>query len=176
MDCSTTPWRATAKSSSSTAIAASATAGCCRPARCAKRRRVCGSADAIVVNGGRALLDGALSMRLEAKSAVALESAARPSRCTSFAGTVGARHRRHRQSGALLQHAARARHRRRRDIRCRITPALRRRGYLFADDRPVLMTEKDAVKCARYGRAAALVCAGERVFRRRTNRQHCSAS
>ena len=42
-------------------------------------------ADAIVVNGGRAMLDGAFSMRLEAKSAVALATG-RVSPLDAFAG------------------------------------------------------------------------------------------
>ena len=42
-------------------------------------------ADAIVVNGGRAMLEGALSMRLEAKSAVALATG-RVSPLDAFAG------------------------------------------------------------------------------------------
>ncbi len=69
-------------------------------------------ADAIVVNGGRALLDGALSMRLEAKGlrAHGIEVVGHP----------------------LPDHAH-----------------LRTADISFADQRPVLMTEKDAVKCQR---------------------------
>ena len=72
MACSIMRWRAIAKSSSSTGIGSSATAGCCRPGPLREPRARLTAADAVVVNGGRALLDGALSMRLEAKNALSL--------------------------------------------------------------------------------------------------------
>jgi tetraacyldisaccharide 4'-kinase len=103
-------------------------------------------ADAIVVNGGRALLEGALSMRLEAKSAVALLGD-RAMPLQSLAGSVV-----HAIAGIgnperffnmLRAHGIEvighplADHAR-----------LRPQDIAFADDKPVLMTEKDAVKCA----------------------------
>ena len=54
MACSTCVWRATARSWSSTARAASATGGCCPPDRCASRRRRLAGADLVVVNGAPA--------------------------------------------------------------------------------------------------------------------------
>ncbi len=105
-------------------------------------------ADAIVVNGGRPMLAGALSMRLEAKHAVALRGGAvRPLR--AFAGEsihavagIGnpdrffnmLRARGIEVSGRpLADHARLTRH----DIE-------------FGDDKSVLMTEKDAVKCGAF--------------------------
>jgi tetraacyldisaccharide 4'-kinase len=104
-----------------------------------------GEADAVVVNGGRALLDGALSMRLEARSAVALNGE-RTRPLPTFAGlqvhaVAGIGHPERffnmlRAHGievighALPDHA-------------RLTPA----DVDFPDSKPVLMTEKDAVKC-----------------------------
>ncbi|MDP8983952.1 MAG: tetraacyldisaccharide 4'-kinase [Pseudomonadota bacterium] len=106
------------------------------------------TADAIVVNGGRALLPGALSMRLEAKNAVALRGGAvRPLR--AFAGQsihaiagIGnperffnmLRARGIEVSGRPLGDHAR----------------LTRGDIEFGDDKSVLMTEKDAVKCAAF--------------------------
>jgi tetraacyldisaccharide 4'-kinase len=103
------------------------------------------SADVIVVNGGRALLDGALSMRLEARSAVAL-TGGRTRPLPAFAGlevhaVAGIGHPERffnmlRAHGievighALPDHA-------------RLTPG----DVDFPDHKPVLMTEKDAVKC-----------------------------
>jgi len=49
----------------------------------------------------------------------------------------------------------------------RIMRACRPPIFPFPDGRPVLMTEKDAVKCAGFAGSAALVCAGDREFRRR---------
>ena len=103
-------------------------------------------ADAVVVNGGRALLEGALSMRLEAKKAVALRGGgAAP--LDSFAGravhAVAGIGNPERFFNMLRAHGIEvmghplADHAR-----------LRPRDILFADERPVLMTEKDAVKCA----------------------------
>ncbi|HLZ98173.1 MAG TPA: tetraacyldisaccharide 4'-kinase [Steroidobacteraceae bacterium] len=108
-------------------------------------------ADAVVVNGGRALLQGALSMRLEAKTAVALRGGAvQPLR--AFAGAsihavagIGNPERFFnmlRSSGIevlgrpLPDHAS-----------------LEPRDIDFDDDKSVFMTEKDAVKCARFAGA-----------------------
>jgi tetraacyldisaccharide 4'-kinase len=109
-----------------------------------KRARLA-AADIVVVNGGRALLDGALSMRLEAKSAVAL-TGDRMTPLPAFAGVevhavAGIGHPERffnmlRAHGievighALPDHA-------------RLTPE----DVDFPDSKPVLMTEKDAVKC-----------------------------
>jgi tetraacyldisaccharide 4'-kinase len=106
-----------------------------------------GRADAIVVNGGRALLDGALSMRLEAKSALSLignaaktldEFAGRSVHAVAGIGNPERFFNMLRAHGievvghALPDHAQ-----------------LRAADICFADERPVLMTEKDAVKCGR---------------------------
>ena len=104
------------------------------------------AADAVVVNGGRALLDGALSMRLEAKRALSLVGGAvKP--LDEFAGRwvhavagIGnpqrffnmLRARGIEVTGHPLPDHAR----------------LQASDISFADGRPVLMTEKDAVKCA----------------------------
>ena len=104
------------------------------------------AADAIVVNGGRELLDGALRMRLEATSALSL-----------IGGAVN----------ALDEFAGRSVHAiagignperffnmlRARGIEVIGHPLpdhahLQAADISFADERPVLMTEKDAVKCA----------------------------
>ena len=103
-------------------------------------------ADAVVVNGGRALLEGALSMRLEAKKALALcGGAAAP--LSTFAGravhAVAGIGNPERFFNMLRAHGIEvvghplADHAR-----------LRPQDIIFADERPVLMTEKDAVKCA----------------------------
>jgi tetraacyldisaccharide 4'-kinase len=103
-------------------------------------------ADAIVVNGGRALLPGALSMRLEAKNAVSLRGGAvRPLR--DFAGKsihaiagIGNPERFFnmlRSRGIEVLGRPLADHAR-----------LTRGDIEFGDDKSVLMTEKDAVKCA----------------------------
>ncbi|MGO9514356.1 MAG: tetraacyldisaccharide 4'-kinase [Steroidobacteraceae bacterium] len=102
-------------------------------------------ADAIVVNGGRALLEGALSMRLEAKSAVALLGA-RVMPLQEFAGKavhaiagIGNPERFFnmlRAHGIEVMGHPLADHAR-----------MRAQDIVFADDKPVLMTEKDAVKC-----------------------------
>lgn len=105
-----------------------------------------GAADAIVVNGGRALLDGAFSMRLDAKSAVALiDGTVKP--LNALAGTavhavagIGNPERFFnmlRAHGIAVEGHPLADHAR-----------LRPKDIAFPDDRPVLMTEKDAVKCA----------------------------
>jgi tetraacyldisaccharide 4'-kinase len=106
------------------------------------------SADVIVVNGGRALLAGALSMRLEAKNAVrlvgggvrtltslsgsavhAIAGIGNPERFFNMLRSRGIEVTGH----ALADHA-------------RIAPA----DIEFGDGKPVLMTEKDAVKCAAF--------------------------
>ena len=108
-------------------------------------------ADAVVINGGRALREGALSMRLEAKTAVALQGgAARPLR--AFAGTsvhavagIGNPERFFnmlRSGGIEVAGRPLADHAR-----------LRREDIEFGDDKSVLMTEKDAVKCAAFAGA-----------------------
>jgi tetraacyldisaccharide 4'-kinase len=103
------------------------------------------AADAIVVNGGRALLDGAFSMRFEAKNALNLIGGAVKALDEFAGGSVHAvagignperffnmlRARGIEVVGhALPDHAP-----------------LRAADICFADARPVLMTEKDAVKC-----------------------------
>jgi len=103
------------------------------------------AADATVVNGGRALLAGAFSMRLEAKSVVALIGGGVKS-LNAFAGAsvhaVAGIGNPERFFNMLRAHGIEvaghplADHAR-----------LRPQDIVFADDRPVLMTEKDAVKC-----------------------------
>jgi tetraacyldisaccharide 4'-kinase len=106
------------------------------------------SADAVVVNGGRPLLDGALSMRLEGKSAVALiGGAAKP--LSAFAGVsvhavagIGNPERFFnmlRAYGIEVIGHPRSDH-----------AAFEPGDIVFADDKPVLMTEKDAVKCVTF--------------------------
>jgi tetraacyldisaccharide 4'-kinase len=107
-------------------------------------------ADAIIVNGGRALLRGALSMRLEAKNAVALVGetvqplSALAGRTIHAIAGIGNPERFFNMLRArgievmgrpLADHAHLTSH----DIE-------------FGDGLPVLMTEKDAVKCAAFGR------------------------
>jgi tetraacyldisaccharide 4'-kinase len=102
-------------------------------------------ADAIVVNGGRALLAGALSMRLEAGRAVALQGD-RAAPLQSFAGTavhaVAGIGNPERFFNMLRAHGIEvtghplADHAR-----------IQLKDIDFPDERPVLMTEKDAVKC-----------------------------
>jgi tetraacyldisaccharide 4'-kinase len=105
-------------------------------------------ADAIVVNGGRALRQGALSMRLEAKTAVALRGGAvQPLR--AFAGTsihavagIGNPERFFnmlRSRGIEVIGRPLADH-------ARLTPE----DIEFGDDKSVFMTEKDAVKCTEF--------------------------
>jgi len=106
------------------------------------------AADAIVVNGGRALLPGALSMRLEAKSAVALRGGAvQPVR--AFAGTsihavAGIGHP-ERFFNMLRSHGIEVSGRSLAD-HARLTAV----DIEFGDDKSVLMTEKDAVKCTAF--------------------------
>jgi tetraacyldisaccharide 4'-kinase len=103
------------------------------------------AADAVVVNGGRALLGGALSMRLEAKRALSLIGGA-VKRLDEFAG-----HSVHAVAGIgnpqRFFNMLRAR-----GIEVTGHPLpdharLQASDISFADGRPVLMTEKDAVKC-----------------------------
>ena len=103
------------------------------------------AADAVVVNGGRALLDGALSMRLEAKNAKSLIGG-RVKPLEEFAG-----HCVHAVAGIgnpeRFFNMLRAR-----GIEVMGHPLpdharLQAADISFADGRPVLMTEKDAVKC-----------------------------
>jgi tetraacyldisaccharide 4'-kinase len=104
------------------------------------------AADAIVVNGGRALLDGALSMRLEAKSAVSLVGAAVKT-LDEFSGhsvhAVAGIGNPERFFNMLRAHGI--------EVFGHPLPdhaRLQSADICFADQRPVLMTEKDAVKCA----------------------------
>jgi tetraacyldisaccharide 4'-kinase len=99
----------------------------------------------VVVNGGRALLGGALSMRLEAKRALSLIGGA-VKRLDEFAG-----HSVHAVAGIgnpqRFFNMLRAR-----GIEVTGHPLpdharLQASDISFADGRPVLMTEKDAVKC-----------------------------
>jgi tetraacyldisaccharide 4'-kinase len=102
-------------------------------------------ADAIVVNGGRALLDGALSMRLEAKSALHLLDDESRS-LDDFAGrsvhAVAGIGNPERFFNMLRSHGIEVvGHPLPDHARLQIT------DIFFDDERPVLMTEKDAVKC-----------------------------
>jgi tetraacyldisaccharide 4'-kinase len=108
-------------------------------------------ADAVVVNGGRALLDGALTMRLEAKGAVAVVGG-RVMPLQTFSGNrvhaIAGIGNPERFFNMLRAHGIEvighplADHAR-----------VRREDIVFADDRPVLMTEKDAVKCTPFASA-----------------------
>jgi tetraacyldisaccharide 4'-kinase len=103
------------------------------------------AADAIVVNGGRALLDGAFSMRLEAKGALSLIGGTAKA-LNEFAGrsvhAVAGIGNPERFFNMLRAHGIEV-----------VGHALPDHAHLqaadisFADERPVLMTEKDAVKC-----------------------------
>jgi tetraacyldisaccharide 4'-kinase len=104
------------------------------------------AADAVVVNGGRALLDGALSMRLEAKSALSLiggavrvldEFAGRSVHAVAGIGNPERFFNMLRAHGIEVVGHPLPDHAR-----------LRAADISFSDQRPVLMTEKDAVKCA----------------------------
>ena len=102
-------------------------------------------ADAIVVNGGRALLDGALSMRLEAKNALNLLGAP-PKPLDEFAGrsvhAVAGIGNPERFFNMLRAHGI--------EVVGHPLPdhaRLQIADIFFSDERPVLMTEKDAVKC-----------------------------
>jgi tetraacyldisaccharide 4'-kinase len=106
------------------------------------------AADAIVVNGGRALRKGALSMRLEARNAVALCGGA----VQPLSGLVG----RTIHAVAGIGNPERFFNMlRSRGIEVGGRPLadhaqLTRADIYFGDDKPVLMTEKDAVKCAAF--------------------------
>lgn len=104
------------------------------------------AADAVVVNGGRALLAGALSMRLEAKNAVSVLAgtiqplSALAGRSVHAIAGIGNPERFFnmlRSRGIEVNGRPLADH-------ARLTAA----ELDFGDDKPVLMTEKDAVKCA----------------------------
>jgi tetraacyldisaccharide 4'-kinase len=106
------------------------------------------AADAVVVNGGRALLPGALSMRLEAKTAVALRGGAvQPLR--AFAGTsihaVAGIGNPERFFNMLRSRGI--------EVLGRPLPDhahLMPEDIAFGDDKSVFMTEKDAVKCGKF--------------------------
>jgi tetraacyldisaccharide 4'-kinase len=105
------------------------------------------AADAIVVNGGRALLEGAFSMRLEAKSALSLIGHATKA-LDEFAGrsvhAIAGIGNPERFFNMLRAHGI--------EVLGHPLPdhaQLRAADIAFADERPVLMTEKDAVKCER---------------------------
>lgn len=104
--------------------------------------------DAVVVNGGRALLSGALSMHLEAKNAVALIAgvtqplSALAGRSVHAVAGIGNPERFFnmlRSRGIEVDGRPLADH-------AHLTAA----NIDFPDDKPVLMTEKDAVKCAGF--------------------------
>jgi tetraacyldisaccharide 4'-kinase len=105
------------------------------------------AADAIVVNGGRALLDGAFSMRLEAKSAWCVIGGAAKT-LDEFAGrsvhAVAGIGNPERFFNMLRAHGI--------EVLGHPLPdhaRLQAADISFSDQRPVLMTEKDAVKCER---------------------------
>jgi tetraacyldisaccharide 4'-kinase len=104
------------------------------------------AADAVVVNGGRALRDGAFSMRLDAKSAVSLIGGTGKA-LAEFAGesvhAVAGIGNPERFFNMLRAHGI--------EVVGHALPdhaQLTAADICFADPRPVLMTEKDAVKCA----------------------------
>ncbi|MDP9083454.1 MAG: tetraacyldisaccharide 4'-kinase [Pseudomonadota bacterium] len=103
------------------------------------------AADAVVVNGGRALLEGALSMRLEAKSALPLGGGA-ARLLDDFAGesvhAIAGIGNPDRFFNMLRAHGI--------EVTGHPLPDHMRLlvgDISFADERLVLMTEKDAVKC-----------------------------
>jgi tetraacyldisaccharide 4'-kinase len=104
------------------------------------------AADAVVVNGGRAPPDGALCMRLEAQAASSLDGrSAKP--LGEFAGisvhAVAGIGNPQRFFNMLRAHGI--------EVIGHPLPdhaRLNSSDITFADERPVLMTEKDAVKCA----------------------------
>jgi tetraacyldisaccharide 4'-kinase len=105
------------------------------------------AADAVVVNGGRALLEGALSMRLEANSASSVIGGAAKA-LDSFSGSsvhaVAGIGNPERFFNMLRAHGI--------EVSGHPLPdhaRLQAADISFADERPVLMTEKDAVKCAK---------------------------
>jgi tetraacyldisaccharide 4'-kinase len=103
-------------------------------------------ADAVVVNGGRVMVDGALSMRLEAKNAVGVAGGAVKA-LSEFAGqcvhAVAGIGNPERFFNMLRSHGI--------EVVGHSLPdhaRLKAVDISFDDQRPVLMTEKDAVKCA----------------------------
>ncbi len=109
------------------------------------------AAHAVVVNGPRALLDGAFSMRLEAKSALNLVGGAAKA-LDEFAGhsvhAVAGIGNPERFFNMLRAHGI--------EVTGHPLPDhadLRAADIFFGDERPVLMTEKDAVKCDRFAGA-----------------------
>jgi tetraacyldisaccharide 4'-kinase len=105
------------------------------------------AADAVVVNGGETRLDGAFSMRLDSKNALSLFGFA-PKALEEFAGTsvhaVAGIGNPERFFDMLRAYGI--------EVLGHPLPdhsQLRAADIAFADGRPVLMTEKDAVKCAR---------------------------
>jgi tetraacyldisaccharide 4'-kinase len=105
------------------------------------------AADAVVVNGGRTPLDGAFSMRLEAASALRLSGGAVRA-LEEFAGlevdAVAGIGNPQRFFDMLRAHGI--------VVLAHPLPdhaRLRAADISFGDRRPVLMTEKDAVKCAK---------------------------
>jgi tetraacyldisaccharide 4'-kinase len=103
------------------------------------------AADAVVVNGGRALVGGALSMRLEAQCALSLIGGV-AKRLEEFAGhsvhAVAGIGNPQRFFNMLRAHGI--------EVTGHPLPdhaRLQASDISFADGRPVLMTEKDAVKC-----------------------------
>jgi tetraacyldisaccharide 4'-kinase len=105
-------------------------------------------ADAIVVNGGRALLESALTMRLEAKHAVALRGG-RMTPLQEFAGSavhaIAGIGNPERFFNMLRAHGIEVIGHPLKD-HARITL----QDIFFSDERPVFMTEKDAVKCEHF--------------------------
>jgi len=118
--------------------------------------------DAVVVNGGRNAFPGAVSMRLVAQQALALTGGGtRP--LSAFAGTVvhaiagiGNPQRffemLREQRIEVIPHPL--------DDHARIAAA----DIVFADSKPVLMTEKDAVKCATFADERHWLVPVEAVF------------
>jgi tetraacyldisaccharide 4'-kinase len=105
------------------------------------------AANAIVVNGGPALLEGAFSMQLEADSALSLIGDA-PKALDEFAArsvhAIAGIGNPERFFNMLRAHGI--------EVLGHPLPdhaQLRAADIVFADERPVLMTEKDAVKCER---------------------------
>jgi tetraacyldisaccharide 4'-kinase len=118
--------------------------------------------DAVVVNGGRTALPGAVSMQLVAQEALALVGG-RTRPLSAFAGTavhaiagIGNPQRFFemlRDRGIeVLPHPL--------DDHAQISAA----DIVFADGKPVLMTEKDAVKCAKFADERHWLVPVEAVF------------
>jgi len=108
------------------------------------------AADAVVVNGGRALLPGALSMRSRRR----LRWPCVAGRCSRSARLRARRSMPspYRQPRTVLQHAAVARDRspgRPLPDHAHLEP----QDIEFGDDKSVFMTEKDAVKCGKFAGA-----------------------